>query len=486
TPSVLKTFIIGLENLLTLKVKIIRCDNGTEFKNTDLNHFCVLKGIKREFSVPRTPQQNGIAERKNRTLIEAARTLLAYSLLPIPFWTENNNKDAHADGKEHDDDIQKFVSLDIHSTSIGAQTRNQGDKTENKDKGKTPVVTIIRFKDLNKEFEEYINNSSNGVNAAGSLVSAARLNFTNSTNDLSAAGSSNTATCPSVENSAKPMPFPSEVEVERLLALPTLPPSPLISLLPPSVKERLARATLGRLRALSPSTHHPLHPSPPIPPLPSLLYLPPPAPTSLPLPSPPLPTSLFILPPVDHREDILKAELPPRKRLCLTALTYRYEVGESLTAAARPTGGLAAAVKLSPTSYLYVRAVRHNLLRGGNSALRMSSLWSTGGSMNSDVGSGGDGNGNDVGAGGGSSKVSRCTHMVRATIWVGTLGSGDHGSAGAAKHLARRSFTEGGSSEISGDGGSVGKASSLSTSTSDGKGMGFWGQINILALTGVV
>nr|GFC99834.1 putative ribonuclease H-like domain-containing protein [Tanacetum cinerariifolium] len=49
------------------------------------------KGIKREFSVPMTPQQNGIAERKNRTLIEAARTLLADSLLPIPFWAEAVN-----------------------------------------------------------------------------------------------------------------------------------------------------------------------------------------------------------------------------------------------------------------------------------------------------------------------------------------------------------------------------------------------------------
>nr|GFB22134.1 retrovirus-related Pol polyprotein from transposon TNT 1-94 [Tanacetum cinerariifolium] len=48
-------------------------------------------GIKREFSVPRTPQQNGIAERKNKTLIEAARTLLADSLLPIPFWAEAVN-----------------------------------------------------------------------------------------------------------------------------------------------------------------------------------------------------------------------------------------------------------------------------------------------------------------------------------------------------------------------------------------------------------
>nr|GFA39407.1 ribonuclease H-like domain-containing protein [Tanacetum cinerariifolium] len=85
TASVLKTFIVGLENLLSLKVKIIRCNNGIEFKNTDLNQFYGLKGIKREFSIPRTPQKNGIAERKNMTLIEAARTLLADSLLPISF-----------------------------------------------------------------------------------------------------------------------------------------------------------------------------------------------------------------------------------------------------------------------------------------------------------------------------------------------------------------------------------------------------------------
>nr|GFB79717.1 putative ribonuclease H-like domain-containing protein [Tanacetum cinerariifolium] len=50
-----------LENQLSLKVKVIRSDNGTEFKNSDLNQFCGLKGIKKKFSVPRTPQQNGIA-----------------------------------------------------------------------------------------------------------------------------------------------------------------------------------------------------------------------------------------------------------------------------------------------------------------------------------------------------------------------------------------------------------------------------------------
>nr|GFB00189.1 hypothetical protein [Tanacetum cinerariifolium] len=65
--------------------------------------------------------------------------------------SQNNNKYALIDGKEHDDDIQKSVSLDIHSSSSGAQTRKQGDKIENKDKRKNPVVTITGFRDLNVE-----------------------------------------------------------------------------------------------------------------------------------------------------------------------------------------------------------------------------------------------------------------------------------------------------------------------------------------------
>ncbi|GJS62678.1 putative ribonuclease H-like domain-containing protein [Tanacetum coccineum] len=76
----------SIKNLIDLKVKVIRCDNGTEFKNRVMNQFCEMKGIKREFSVARTPQQNRVAERKNRTLIEAARTMLADLKLPTTFW----------------------------------------------------------------------------------------------------------------------------------------------------------------------------------------------------------------------------------------------------------------------------------------------------------------------------------------------------------------------------------------------------------------
>ncbi|GJS19231.1 ribonuclease H-like domain-containing protein [Tanacetum coccineum] len=91
TCGILKSFITGIENLVDHKVKVIRCDNGTEFKNREMNQFCEMKGVLRQFSVARTPQQNGVAERRNRTLIEAARTMLADSELPTTFWAEANS-----------------------------------------------------------------------------------------------------------------------------------------------------------------------------------------------------------------------------------------------------------------------------------------------------------------------------------------------------------------------------------------------------------
>ncbi|GJX68670.1 putative ribonuclease H-like domain-containing protein [Tanacetum coccineum] len=75
TSGILKNFIIEIENLVDKKVKIIRCDNGTDFKNRVINDFYEKKGIKMEYSIARTPQQNDVAKRRNRTLIEATRTI---------------------------------------------------------------------------------------------------------------------------------------------------------------------------------------------------------------------------------------------------------------------------------------------------------------------------------------------------------------------------------------------------------------------------
>ncbi|GKC98138.1 hypothetical protein Tco_1168413 [Tanacetum coccineum] len=136
--------------------------------------------------------------------------------------------------------------------------------------------------------------------------------------------------------------LPPEAEIERLLAMPTPPPSPPTSLSPPSARERLARCT-------TPSAHS----SPP--PMPSPLLLSSGCPTQIQtlriastqalidavtaaLPSPPLPPlppSLYIPPPVDRRDDLLESELPPRKRLCLSTLGSKYEVEEN--SIARPT-----------------------------------------------------------------------------------------------------------------------------------------------------
>nr|GEW24468.1 retrovirus-related Pol polyprotein from transposon TNT 1-94 [Tanacetum cinerariifolium] len=199
TSPILKTFLIGIENQLSLKVKIVKSDKGTELKNNALNQFYEMKGIKREFSVPKTPQQNGIVERKNKTLIEAARTMLADSLLPIPFWTEavntacyNTDGDAAFKVKEPVFKGRK-PEFAVHvSPSSSAQSKKHDDKTKREAKGKSPVESSTRYRNLSAEFEDFSDNSINEVNAAESLVPIVGKISTNSTNTFSALGPSNT------------------------------------------------------------------------------------------------------------------------------------------------------------------------------------------------------------------------------------------------------------------------------------------------------
>jgi len=66
-------------------VKSIRSDHGGEFQNAKFERFCEKHGISHGFSAPRTPQQNGVVERKNRSLEELARTMLNESKLPKYF-----------------------------------------------------------------------------------------------------------------------------------------------------------------------------------------------------------------------------------------------------------------------------------------------------------------------------------------------------------------------------------------------------------------
>ncbi|GKF61112.1 hypothetical protein Tco_0181166, partial [Tanacetum coccineum] len=138
--------------------------------------------------------------------------------------------------------------------------------------------------------------------------------------------------------------LPPEAEVERLLAMTTPSLSPPISPSPPYAGERFARCTAPPAHSSSPPMLSPLPPSSGCPTQIQTLRI---ATTQalidvvttiLPSPPlPPLPPSLYIPPPVDRRDDLLESELPPRKRLCLSTLGSRYEVGESSTA--RPIRG---------------------------------------------------------------------------------------------------------------------------------------------------
>ncbi|XP_066165823.1 uncharacterized protein [Oryza sativa Japonica Group] len=96
TQAIFKKFARIVQNEFDLKIKIIRSDNGKEFKNTCIESFLDEEGIKHEFSAPYLPQQNGVTERKNRTLIEMARTMLDEYKTSDRFWAEAVNTACHA------------------------------------------------------------------------------------------------------------------------------------------------------------------------------------------------------------------------------------------------------------------------------------------------------------------------------------------------------------------------------------------------------
>ncbi|GKE83452.1 hypothetical protein Tco_1557194, partial [Tanacetum coccineum] len=138
--------------------------------------------------------------------------------------------------------------------------------------------------------------------------------------------------------------LPPEAEVERLLTMPTPPPSPLISLSPPSAGERLARCTAPSAHSSPPPMPSPFLPSFGCPTqiqalkIASTQALVDAVTAALPSPPlPPLPPSLYIPPPIDRRDDIPESKQPPHKRLYLSTIGSKYEVGESSTA--RPTRG---------------------------------------------------------------------------------------------------------------------------------------------------
>jgi transposase InsO family protein len=91
-----KTFVRRAQKEFGLPIKKVRSDNGIKFKNTQVEEFLDEEGIRHEFSTSYTPQQNGVVERKNHTLIDMARTMLDEYKMPDIFWCEAVNTACHA------------------------------------------------------------------------------------------------------------------------------------------------------------------------------------------------------------------------------------------------------------------------------------------------------------------------------------------------------------------------------------------------------
>nr|GEV99920.1 putative ribonuclease H-like domain-containing protein [Tanacetum cinerariifolium] len=208
---------------------------SSDFKLSNDNHkFCGMKGIKREFSVARTPQQNGVAERKNMTLIEATRTMLSDLLLPILFLAEAVNTVCYVqnrvlltkphnkthyelllgrtpsigfirpfgcpvtilntldplgkfNGKADEGFLVGYFSINYQPVDAGNQPNSSTSIQDNFDEG-----TVVKEAESAQQYV-LLPLCINKVNAASAPVTAVGPNSTNSTNSFSVAGPSNTA-----------------------------------------------------------------------------------------------------------------------------------------------------------------------------------------------------------------------------------------------------------------------------------------------------
>jgi hypothetical protein len=113
TQETLKGFLRWAQNEFGLRIKKIRSDNGTEFKNSQIEGFLEDEGIKHEFSSPYKPQQIGVVERKNRTLLDIERTMLDEYKTSDQFWVEAINTACYSINRLYLHRILKKTSYEL-------------------------------------------------------------------------------------------------------------------------------------------------------------------------------------------------------------------------------------------------------------------------------------------------------------------------------------------------------------------------------------
>ncbi|GJS81590.1 putative ribonuclease H-like domain-containing protein [Tanacetum coccineum] len=181
-----------------------------KFKNKVMDDFCKEKGIKREYSVAKTPQQNGVAERRNRTIIEAARIMLADSKLPTTFWAEAVSTACYVQSLMNSADASYFDSptKDVDNgepKSTGDDKKQDGNGLDNENDKQDKFEDDSSTKEVNTA-GQHINTASPEVNTGhfklntiGPSVNTASLNDQDSPKDMFKIGASHTLEATLVE-----------------------------------------------------------------------------------------------------------------------------------------------------------------------------------------------------------------------------------------------------------------------------------------------
>ncbi|KAK1611638.1 hypothetical protein QYE76_035311 [Lolium multiflorum] len=170
-----KEFIIfakKAQRMYESEMKAISTDNGTEFKNYTMQEFVDDEGIKHEFSAPYTPQQNGVVERKNRTIIEMARTMLSEFNSPHNFWGESISTVVHYSNRlflhplhkkihtsfsqNNKGKLGKFETRTIEGTFVGYAENSHACRYYNKSIGAIEVSCDVVFLEDNGSQEEQV------------------------------------------------------------------------------------------------------------------------------------------------------------------------------------------------------------------------------------------------------------------------------------------------------------------------------------------
>ncbi|GJW56119.1 putative ribonuclease H-like domain-containing protein [Tanacetum coccineum] len=182
TSGILKSFITEIENLVDKKVKIIRCDNGTEFKNRVMSEFCKKKGIKKEFSVARNSQHKGIAERAIGHIKDARKLCKAFlgdgpkwlfdidvltkSMNYVPVVAGTNSNDLK-DGSLFDSSLKNASNDELQPSSDAGKKDDEG---VNKESG-------IDDQERPENSTQDVNTAEPSINTASTDNNAGSLNI---------------------------------------------------------------------------------------------------------------------------------------------------------------------------------------------------------------------------------------------------------------------------------------------------------------------